>query len=235
MKIFDNMRGSIHLKVKDRESAGNILGEALKDIVKKEDRINCVVLGIPRGGVITGYHIAKKLKCKFDIIIARRISVPHNKEMAIGAITGDGISFFNDMLVKKLKISPDYILKEKLNQLREIRRRISIYCPNKKTLTGCDYAELRNKIIILADDGTDTGATFIAAKRSIASSTNINRIILASPVAPKSTIALFKSEGFDYVEIITTPSDSQFKFVDQYYEDFHEVSDKEVIQTISRL
>lgn len=232
MKIFNRIRESFHLRLKDRQSAGNILGETLKDLIKKEDRKNCMVLGIPRGGVITGCHIAEKLGCKFGIIISQKISAPHNKELAIGAITGDGIVYLNDMLVRKLDISSDYIVKEKSQQIEEIRRRISIYCPNKKTLTGYEPIKLNNKIVILADDGTATGATLIVAKRSIESFGNIRQLIVASPVAPKGTIVLLKNEGIDYVEILITPSDSQFKSVEQYYEDFHQLSDEEVIRSI---
>lgn len=232
MKIFNRIRENFHLRLKDRQSAGNILGETLKDLIKKENRKNCIVLGISRGGVITGCHIAEKLGCKFGILISRKISAPHNKELAIGAITGDGIVYLNDMLVKKLDISSDYIVKEKLQQIEEIRRRISIYCPNKKTLTGYDTTELNDKIVILADDGTATGATLIAAKRSIESFGNIRQLIVASPVAPKGTIVLLKKEGIDYFEILITPSDSQFKSVEQYYEDFHQLSDEEVIRSI---
>jgi putative phosphoribosyl transferase len=79
MRIFDNITGRFHLRFKDRESAGNILGEALKDLIKKEDRKNCVVVGIPRGGVITAYCIAKKLGSQFDIIIPRKLCAPDNE------------------------------------------------------------------------------------------------------------------------------------------------------------
>ena len=182
MKIFNRIRENFHLRLKDRQSAGNILGETLKGLIKKEDRKNCLVLGIPRGGVITGCRIAEKLGCKFGVIISRKITSPHNKELAIGAITGDGIDY-NNMIVRKLDINSDYIAKEKSKQLEEINRRISIYCQNKKTLTGYDPIELSNKIVVLADDGTATGATLIAAKRSVLSFANIRQLIIASPVA----------------------------------------------------
>jgi predicted phosphoribosyltransferase len=233
MKIFNRIRENFHLRLKDRQSAGNILGETLKGLIKKEDRKNCLVLGIPRGGVITGSRIAEKLGCKFGVIISRKITAPHNKELAIGAITGDGIDYLNDILVRKLEINSDYIAKEKSKQLEEINRRISIYCHNKKTLTGYDPMELNNKIVVLADDGTATGATLIAAKRSVMSFANIRQLIIASPIAPKGTIVLLKNEGVEYVEILITPSDSQFKSVEQYYEDFHQLSDEEVVKSIS--
>jgi putative phosphoribosyl transferase len=234
MTIFDSITERFQIRFKDRESSGNILGEALKDLIKKQDKQNCLVLGIPRGGVITAYCIASKLGCQFDIIISRKLRAPHNEEMAIGAITGDGTTYLNDSLVKALEISSDYIAKEKLQQIKEIERRLSLYCYNKKTKTGFDQIELDNKIVILADDGTATGATFIAAARCIKSSGNIHRIIIATPIAPKGTLAILKSEGIDHVEVITSPPNSLFKSVEDYYQDFHQVTDYEVIEILER-
>jgi putative phosphoribosyl transferase len=235
MRIFDNIRGRFHLRFKDRQSAGTILGEALKDFIKKRDRKNCVVLGIPRGGVITGYCIAKKLGSKFDIIIPRKLCAPDNEELAIGAVVGDGTTYINDILVKELDVTSDYIEREKLKQLKEIERRTSLYHSKMKTITGLDYIELRNKTIILADDGTSTGATMIAAERSIIKSfTNDCQIIIATPVAPKSTVALLRNEEVDHIEVIISPRDSEFKSVEQYYHDFHQVTDQEVIEIIKK-
>lgn len=234
MRIFDNIRGRFHLRFKDRQSAGTILGEALKDFIKKRDRKNCVVLGIPRGGVITGYCVAKKLGSKFDIIIPRKLCAPNNEELAIGAVVGDGTTYINDILVKELDVTSDYIEREKLKQLKEIERRTSLYHSKMKTITGLDYIELRNKTIILADDGTSTGATMIAAERSIIKSfTNDCQIIIATPVAPKSTVELLRNEDIDHIEVITSPRDSEFTSVEQYYYDFHQVTDQEVIEIIN--
>jgi putative phosphoribosyl transferase len=189
-------------------------------------------LGIPRGGVIIAYCISKKLGCQFDIVIPRKLCAPDNEELAIGAVTGDGTTYLNDKLVKELEITSDYIAGEKLKQLKEIERRTSLYCCKNKTITGLGHAKLHNKTIILADDGTATGATFIAAKRSIMPSGNGRQIIIASPVAPKSTVALLKNEDIDHIEVITSPGDSEFKSVEQYYDDFHQVTDQEVIEVI---
>ena len=79
MRIFDNITRGFHLRFKDRQSAGNILGTTLKDLIKKEDRKNCIVLGIPRGGVVTAQCIAKKLGCQFNIIISRKLCAPGNE------------------------------------------------------------------------------------------------------------------------------------------------------------
>jgi putative phosphoribosyl transferase len=234
MRIFDKITRRFQLRFKDRQSAGNILGDALKDSIKKEHRKNCVVLGIPRGGVITAYCIAKKLGSPFDLIIPRKLCAPDNEELAFGAITGDGTTYLNDVLVKELDITSDYIAGEKLRQLKEIERRTSLYISKKKTITGLDHSKLLNKTIIVADDGTASGATIIAAERSIKSSGNGSQIIIATPVAPKSTVALLKNEEIDHIELIISPRDSEFKSVEQYYHDFHQVTDQEVIEIIKK-
>ena len=214
MRIFDNIQGRFRLRFKDRQSAGTILGEALKDFIKKQDRKKCVVLGIPRGGVITGYYIAKKLGSQFDMIIPRKLCAPNNEELAIGAVTGDGTTYINDILVKALDVTSDYIAREKLKQLKEIERRKSLYYSKKRTIRGLEYTKLNTRTIILADDGTSTGATIIAAERSIKSYRNDCRIIIATPVAPKSTVLLLKNEDIDHIEVITSPGDSEFKSVE---------------------
>ena len=137
-------------------------------------------------------------------------------------------------MVKALEISSDYIAKEKLQQIKEIERRHFLYCYNKKTKTGFDRIELDNKIVILADDGTATGATLITAARCIKSSGDIHRIIIATPIAPKGYLAILKNEGIDHIEVITSPPNSLFKSVEDYYQDFHQVTDDEVIKILAR-
>lgn len=235
LKIFDILRGKFHLKFKDRQSAGIILGESLKDILKKGDRKNCIVLGIPRGGVITGYCIARKLGSTFDIIIPRKLCAPDNEELAIGAIARDGTTYINEVLVEELDIASDYIAQEKSKQLREIERRASLYLSKKKTNVDFNDFKLSNKVIILADDGASTGATLIAAERSVIKSFGIDcHLVIATPIAPKSTVSLLRNENIDHIEVITSPHDSEFQSVEQYYNDFHQVTDQEVIEIIAK-
>ena len=231
--IFNSISNKFQLKFKDRESAGNILSESLKTIIKKEERKNTLVLGIPRGGVIIADIIARKLCCKFDIIIARKIRAPSNKELSIGAIMGDGTTYLNKMIVKDLQISTKYIEDEKLRQLEEIKHRYSLYCFGNREFTKLNNINFSNKTIILVDDGSATGATIIVAARWLRINKNPSRIIVAIPIAPKYTINLMKHENIDCIEVITSPN-FNFKSVEQYYKNFNQITDEQVIDIIAK-
>jgi putative phosphoribosyl transferase len=229
--ILDRISSKLQLRLRDRTNAGNILGEALKDIIKdkQERRENTIVLGIPRGGVVVADIVARKLSCRFDIVIPRKLGAPHNEEVAIGAVTEDGTSYLNEEIVRTLEISNEYIEQEKTKQIQEIKRRSSLY----RSSQG-DYELDNMKNIVLVDDGAATGATIIAAaiwvRRS--NTNNLNqKLIIAVPIAPKDTVNLLKKEGeADHVEVITSPSTSKFKSVGQYYQSFEAVSDEKVVE-----
>jgi len=231
--ILNGISNKFQLKFKDRESAGNILSESLKTIIKNDERKNTLVLGIPRGGVITADIIARKLRCKFDIIIPRKISAPSNEEIAIGAIMVDGTTYLNEMIVKDLEISTKYIQDEKLRQLEEIKRRASLYCFGNREYTKLNNINFSNKTIILVDDGAATGATIIVAARWIRVTKNPRRFIVAIPIAPKYTINLLKHENIDCIEVITSPN-FNFKSVEQYYKSFNQVTDERVIDILAK-
>ena len=231
--ILNGINNKFQLKFKDRESAGNILSESLKTIIKKDERKNTLVFGIPRGGVITADIIARKLRCKFDIIIPRKIRAPSNEEIAIGAIMGDGTTYLNEMIVKDLEISTKYIEDEKLHQLEEIKRRASLYCFGNREYTKLNNINFSNKTIILVDDGAATGATIIVAARWIRVTKNPRRFIVAIPIAPKYTVNLMKHENIDCIEVITSPNFS-FKSVEQYYKSFNQVRDEQVIDILAK-
>ena len=145
----------------------NILGEVLKDAIKKkEDSKKCIVLGIPRGGVIIADIIARKLSAEFNVIIPRKLRAPHNEEVAIGAVMEDGTTYLNELIVRELEISPEYIEKEKSLQLEEIKNRTLLY---HNALLSIKEYNLKNKTVILADDGAATGATIIAAFQMVKS------------------------------------------------------------------
>jgi putative phosphoribosyl transferase len=226
--MFDNITRKFQFRFKDRLTAANILGEALKDIIKKEEIPNGIVLGIPRGGIVTAAVVARKLACKMDIIIPRKLTDPDNKEHAIGAVMEDGTTYFDEELVNQLYITKEYIETEKLRQIEEIKRRTKLYRGDTPS-AAVDYSYLKDRIVILVDDGAATGATIIVAARSIRNRFTPHRLIIALPVAPKDTARLLKQES-DVTEILTTPS--QFHSVGQYYKEFNPVSDEQVIKIL---
>jgi predicted phosphoribosyltransferase len=202
------------------------LGEALKDIVKEKEReTNSIVLGIPRGGVIMAHIIYKKLHAySFDIVIPRRLCAPNNTELGIGAIMKDGTIYLNEIVINAFGISYEDIEKEKEKQKKEIDRRETLFRIGKK-----EY-NFNNRVIILVDDGAATGATLIAAIRWIRKQ-NPKKIIIAITVAHKDTVKILKKEA-DHVEVIINPSVFSFRFVEQYYYSFPEISDEQVIKIL---
>jgi predicted phosphoribosyltransferase len=228
----------LQLKFKDRESAGNMLAEILKsrlkkntiqrDVVdKKERQKDIIVLGIARGGIIIADVIARKLSADFDIVIARRVRDPENREQAIGAVMGDGNTIYiNPKRVNELQISKEYIEKETSEQIEEVERKTEMY-----RKAGRKY-KITSRIVILVDDGAATGATIIAASRWVRKQ-EPKHLIIALPVAPRQTVNLLKKEA-DAIEVITSPSLSHFRFVEQFYQNFDPVTDEQVIEILQK-
>jgi putative phosphoribosyl transferase len=234
---LDGVIDKFQLKIKDRESAGNILGEALKDVVKKEERKDTLVFGIPRGGIIIADIIARKLSCRFDLLISKRLRAPHNEELAIGAVMEDGTTYLNELVIRELKISSEYIKSEISHQLEETKRLAQIYKHGNKFFLEDNDIAWKNKTIIIVDDGAATGSTITAAIRSIRirsirKTKNPERLIIAIPVSPKGTINLLKNEGIDHIEVITSPQNRNFKSIEQYYQNFDQVTDNQVFDVI---
>ena len=232
--IFDRIAGRFQLKVKDRESAGNILGETLKGSVKKEDSNNTFVLGIPRGGLIIAEVIARKLACGLDLFIVKRLRSPYNEELALGAVTEDGTTFLNELIIEELKISQEYIVKEISLQLQEIKRLKQLYQHKNKSYLERNAIDYENKNIVIVDDGAATGSTIIAAVRSVRKNMNPERLIIAVPVSPKGTINRLNNEDIDQIAVITSPRNSNFVSIEQYYQNFDQVTDNHVIEIIER-
>ena len=234
--IFDLISHKFQFKFKDRVAAADVLGESLKDRVKKvEEQKTAVVLGIPRGGVITADIVAKKFSTLFfDIIVPRKLTDPDNKEQAIGAIMEDGTTYIDLQLINDLQISSEYLEKEKLEQIQEIKRRTALYRNNEPTRKGFSSSSsssfLKDKTVILVDDGAATGSTIIAAARWIMKLENKpKRLIIAIPVAPKSTVNLLRKECNTEVEVVISPS-STFHSVEQYHQNFQQIPDEQVIK-----
>jgi predicted phosphoribosyltransferase len=202
----------------DRVDAGKRLAQALADFHGK----NAVVLAIPRGGVVVGYEIAAALMLPLDIIVPRKLGAPDNPELAIGAIAEDGSTVLDNQLITYLGVSSGYIEEESQRQRQEISRRMQVY------REGNPPANLAVKDVIIVDDGIATGATMKAALASV-KNRGAKSVTVAVPVAPPQTITELKHFA-DRVVCLYTPE--YFQAIGQFYEDFNQTSDEEVIRLL---
>jgi putative phosphoribosyl transferase len=223
------------LKIKNRESAGNILAETLKDVLKKDARQDMIVIGLARGGFVMAEIIATKLSCSLDMMISKRLRAPHNEEMGIGAVAEDGTTYLNKSLIEELKITDEYINSEITYQLQEINRLANTYYQGKRSFKEGEHITIKDKTVVIVDDGAATGSTIMATVRSLRKTYNPKRIIVAIAVSPRSTVDLLRSEGIDHVEVITSPVDNNFRSIEQFYQNFDQVSDNQILDIIHTL
>jgi putative phosphoribosyl transferase len=202
----------------DRVEAGRRLVTSLMGAVGKD----AIVLAIPRGGVVVGFEVAHALSIPLDVIIPRKIRAPDNPELAIGAMTEDGTIILDDKLVKYLQVSKDYIKEESERQRLEIDRRLKLYRGN------APYPSLRNREVIIVDDGVATGSTMKAALTSVRKR-GAKTVMIAVPVCPPSTIRELKKEA-DSVVCLHRPE--PFHAIGQFYADFAQTSDEEVAELL---
>jgi putative phosphoribosyl transferase len=202
------------------------LKEYLQDEIKEnlQDEDSIVIMAIPRGGVEIGDIIASYFHCTLDVVISRKIGAPSNQEFAIGAVMPGGSYFINQHIVNVLNISDNYIQNEVENQKKEIERRLKEFRGSTSY-----YDKLKGKIVILVDDGIATGATIIAAAQWIKGENKhyCKKLIVAVPVAPANEDTVIKlNQIADKVIILYMPE--EFSAVGQFYEQFDQVSDKDV-------
>ena len=204
----------------DRVDAGKRLASTLADFAGK----NAIVLAIPRGGVVVGYEISKALNLPLDVIIPHKIGAPDNPELAIGAITEDGTVILDENLVAYIGVPKSYIKEESERQKREIERRLEMY------REGVPYPDLKGRHVIIVDDGIATGSTMKAALASV-KNRGAKTVTVAVPVGPPSTIEELKKRA-DRVVSIYTPE--YFQAIGQFYADFNQTTDAEVIQLLKK-
>jgi predicted phosphoribosyltransferase len=202
----------------DRIEAGRAIAGHLAHI----DDACAVVLGLARGGVIVAHEVAKTLRAPLDVLLVKKIPSPENCELALGAVAPDGIVVIDWPMVRRCDASTKYI-QEKIDELaKQIREKILIYRKGKPPLL------LTGKTVILIDDGAATGSTFEAAV-AWARHKHAQSIIGAVPVAPPEVA---KRLSLITNRFITIVSDNQFRAVGQYYLEFPQVDDQDLIRLL---
>lgn len=230
---------------KDRQHAGTLLADKLAAYKGKD----IVVFGLARGGVVVAHQLANILHTPLDVLVIKKISSPMNPEFAIGALAPDGVSFINWKLAQRVGVDERYI-KEAISrlprsssssprpashsnrgELGEAGEASQTSAIRQKTLLyrkgGRPY-RLKEKVVLLVDDGAATGATMEAAVKWCRKK-HARRIIVALPVAPTEFVERVK-HTVDHCIVLYTPTD--FSAVGQFYKKFPQVEDREVIELL---
>ncbi|HEY8227927.1 MAG TPA: phosphoribosyltransferase [Pyrinomonadaceae bacterium] len=210
MMIFEN-----------RTDAGRKLATRLKRFADRDD---VLVLALPRGGVPVAYEVAKELKAPLDVFLVRKLGVPGHEELAMGAIASGGVRVINEELVNYLGIPDEVIDETAAFEERELERRARAYRGDRPP------PDVKDRIVILIDDGLATGSTMRAAAASLRPQ-KPRRIVVAVPVSSRETCDEFRSE-VDEIICVATPQ--HFQGVGLWYNDFSQTSDDEVRKLLKR-
>lgn len=202
----------------DRKSAGILLARKLKNFVQDN---NVLVLALARGGVAVGKAVSEVLKVSFDALIVKKIGSPQNPELAIGGVGPKNTVFWNEYFLKTLKISEEE--KDELLVLKMAERNAQ-----ENLIRGDKPLEISGKTVILVDDGVATGASVMTAQKFIKKE-GAGKIILATPVVADDTLKYIK-RYFDMV--IYLKKVKEFYAVGEFYKDFPQVENEEVIKLL---
>jgi putative phosphoribosyl transferase len=209
------------MRFQNRADAGQQLSCLLQPFAGGADLL---VLALPRGGVLVGFEVARALHCPLDIVVVRKVGVPNQTELAMGAIASGGIRLLDSQIIRDFRISPQQLEARIMEEQQELERREHLYRSDRPA------PEVRGRIVILVDDGIATGSTMRVAIAAIRQQ-NPKQIIVAAPVAPKSVFQKLGEEA-DSVVCAFTPAD--LYSVGQWYQDFSQTTDQEVRTLLSR-
>lgn len=204
---------------RDREEAGRVLGRKLNAY---QNRSDVLVLALPRGGVVTGHAVARELRAPLEVLIVRKMGIPGQPELAIGAVAETGSVVLNRDIIAGHGLSARYIEAETERQKEEIVRRVGLYREGRK------LGSLKGRTIVLVDDGVATGATVKAAVAALERE-HPAELIVGLPVAPPETAAEL---GHMVDQLICLEMPPDFTAVGEYYENFRQTTDREVIELL---
>lgn len=210
--IIDEPAGQVLYR--DRREAGARLGAALERYRTRHP----VVLGIPRGGVPVAAEVARYLAAELDIVVARKLGAPMQRELAIGAVTADGGRFLNSEIIRMLGVTDDYIEQVSAQEMRNARGR------EERLRSARPAIELKGRTVILVDDGLATGATMRAAARSVRAR-GAESLVIAVPVGSADSCAALAAEAD---EVVCPARPEPFHAIGLHYIDFGPVDEAEV-------
>jgi putative phosphoribosyl transferase len=205
----------LQLPFHDRAEAGRLLGA---ELVSRKLPQNLIVLALPRGGVPVGFEIARALEAPLDVVVVRKLGIPRQPELAMGAIASGGVRFLDEKLIRQAGISPEALEAIAARETQEVQRREHLYRGDRPA------PDLRNRTVILADDGLATGSTMLAAVKCV-SSLQPSAVIVAVPVGSQQACAHLR-EWSDQCVCLATPH--PFRAVGEWYEEFAQTTDAEV-------
>jgi len=203
------------MRFTDRRNAGRVLARKLSAYAGHTD---VIVLALPRGGVPVGYEVALALHTPLDIFIVRKLGLPGREELAIGAIASGGIRVLNNDIIRVLNVPEEVINIVARNELQELQRRERDYRGESPA------PDVRDRKVILIDDGLATGASMRAAVTGVRAQ-HPARIIIAIPVAAPETCDAFQ---FEVDEMVCGMTPEPFYGLSRWYEDFSQTTDEEV-------
>lgn len=202
-------------RFRDRREAGRHLADALQH---STGWTNVHVLALPRGGVPVAYEVALALGAPLDVFLVRKLGVPGHEEFAMGAIAEGGVRVLNRETIESLGIRPDAVERVAAAEGAELARRERLY------RGGGHAPDLRDRTVLLVDDGLATGSTMAAAVAGVRTHSP-RRIVVATPVASREAVAALRQVADQCVAVLTPRS---FGGVGQWYDDFTQTSDEEV-------
>jgi putative phosphoribosyl transferase len=205
----------------DRTEAGQVLADLLREYAGRKD---VLILALPRGGVPVAFEVAQALDAPLDIFVVRKLGLPSNEELAMGALASGNIRVLNDEVVQSFGISERTIETVAEKEQVELERRERLYRGDS------GLPSIRGKTILLVDDGVATGSTMRAAVAAIRRQ-HPAQIIVAVPVAPPSTCDTLRTEA-DQVVCVATPE--PFYAVGQWYRVFDQTTDRQVRELYER-
>lgn len=203
------------MRFRNRREAGRALAEKLQAYTGRND---VLILALPRGGVPVAYEVATALRVPLDVFLVRKLGLPEEEELAMGAIASGGVRVLNDEVVKYLRIPDSVIDAVAAREQRELERRERLY---RDDLPAPD---VRGRTVILIDDGLATGSTMRAAVLALRQRQPA-RIIVAVPVAPPFTCGEFRQEADECICVLQP---TMFDGVGRWYADFTQTTDSEV-------